>query len=233
MYHSGVATPSTDFAISQFDTGLTVLNHSVGTSIDIKEGNNRYATFKDYSLVIGNDEDPSGDTLRVVGNAQITQELTLKRGAGASAQTFTHLPFVGDQKNYIRGTTIIADNGGKVGIGGITSPAYELDVNGTTHTSKLIVGDDASSAQLSALQVLVQTVGPSTGRKVQFTVTGTFPSDYVVFATPLSASGTFDDNFSVTVMSKSTTQIVLSIYRTDANSGWGQNLQLQLLILGG
>lgn len=169
--------------------------------------------------------------LFVEGTTNITGNLTLKRGNAGASNTFTHLPFT-DGKNYIRGETIIADNGGRVGIA-TSTPGHTLDVNGTTRTSKLIVGSDANTAQIGSLIILQQTVGASSGRKVQFTVTGTFPSDYNVFATPLSASGTFDDNFSVTVMSKSTTQIVFSIYRTDANSGWGQNLQLQVLIIGG
>jgi hypothetical protein len=48
---------------------------------------------------------------------------------GAGAVGFTHFNLYSDGKNYIRGTTIIADNGGSVGIG-TTSPSSKLHVNG-------------------------------------------------------------------------------------------------------
>jgi hypothetical protein len=48
---------------------------------------------------------------------------------GAGAAGFTHFNFTFDGKNYIRGTTIIADNGGSVGIG-TTAPSSKLHVNG-------------------------------------------------------------------------------------------------------
>jgi hypothetical protein len=48
---------------------------------------------------------------------------------GANAGGLTHFNFVGDGKNYIRGTTILADNGGSVGIG-TTAPSSRLHVNG-------------------------------------------------------------------------------------------------------
>jgi hypothetical protein len=54
-------------------------------------------------------------------------EVRLPRGSAGAG--FTHFNFIGDGKNYIRGTTIIADNGGSVGIG-TTSPASKLHVNG-------------------------------------------------------------------------------------------------------
>jgi|GEM_PF-1099089 len=48
---------------------------------------------------------------------------------GAGAAGFTHFNFASDGKNYIRGTTIIADNAGSVGIG-TTTPTSKLHVNG-------------------------------------------------------------------------------------------------------
>jgi len=169
--------------------------------------------------------------LFVDGTANITGNLTLKRGNAGASNTYTHLPF-NDGKNYIRGDTYIADNGGRVGIG-TSTPGHTLDVNGTTKTNKLIVGNDPLSAQIGTIQLYDIEIGPSSARKLEFTLTGSFPNDYMLFLTPLSASGTFDDNFSVTIMKKTTTEIVLSIYRTDANSGWGQNLMVQAMMIGG
>lgn len=66
------------------------------------------------------------------------------------AGNVTHFDYP-DGKNYIRGTTIIADAGGNVGIG-TTSPINVLDVNGTARfrrqgstTAGFTVGNDALS----------------------------------------------------------------------------------------
>lgn len=52
-------------------------------------------------------------------------EVRLPAGQGGTG--FTHFNFMGSGQNYIRGTTIIADNGGSVGIG-TASPSEELEV---------------------------------------------------------------------------------------------------------
>jgi hypothetical protein len=48
---------------------------------------------------------------------------------GAGGAGFTHFNWEGDGRNYIRGTTLIADNGGSVGIG-TSTPSSRLHVNG-------------------------------------------------------------------------------------------------------
>jgi hypothetical protein len=50
----------------------------------------------------------------------------------------THFNYGGDGKNYIRGTTIISDNGGNVGIG-TRDPTHKLAVNGTIKAKEIIV----------------------------------------------------------------------------------------------
>lgn len=54
-------------------------------------------------------------------------EVRLPPGQGGAG--FTHFNFSGNGQNYIRGTTVLADNGGNVGIG-TTSPAAKLEVSG-------------------------------------------------------------------------------------------------------
>lgn len=163
----------------------------------------------------------------VNGDFTATGYTTLLKGSAGAGST--HLPFT-DGKNYIRGTTILADNGGNVGIN-TTNPGYNLDVKGSSYTNSLRVGTTADFT-VTSMNALLQTVGPSSSRKVQFTISGSFPNDYQALITPVSQSGSYDDNFSVTVMSQSSSELKLSVYRTDANSGWGQNLQLHILIIG-
>ena len=213
-----------------------------------------FDTYPDYQNPSGNDSDfhaanirmyigSSGNVginttspeakLHVVGDASITDNLTLKRGTDAASGTFTYFPFT-DGKNYIRGTTILADTSTNENVGiGTTTPQHKLDVNGMTRTTKLKVGNDSASAEIGTIQIFEQTVGSSSVRNFQFTINGTFPNEYSVWATPLNEIGTYTDNFSVTVMSRTTSSIVFSIYRTDANSGWGQQLKLQVLLIGG
>lgn len=57
---------------------------------------------------------------------------TFPRGGAAEAGGYTHFPWDGDGRNYIRGETIIADSGGKVGIG-TTDPKAKLHVAGGIH----------------------------------------------------------------------------------------------------
>lgn len=171
--------------------------------------------------------------LYVNGNCTTSGYSTFKAGSSASAGVNTHFPYT-DGKNYIRGTTILADTSTNEKVGIATStPGYTLDVNGVTRTNKLMIGNDALTAQIGLIRLADILIGPSPARKLEFTLTGSYPNDYMLFLTPLSASGTYDDNFSVTVMKKTSTEIVLSIYRTDANSGWGQNLIIQSLMIAG
>ena len=63
-----------------------------------------------------------GARLEVTGG-----EVRFPPGAGAAG--FTHFNWEGDGRNYIRGTTLIADNAGSVGIG-TSTPTSKLHVNG-------------------------------------------------------------------------------------------------------
>lgn len=63
-----------------------------------------------------------GARLEVTGG-----EVRLPTGQGGTG--FTHFNFLGNGQNYIRGTTVIADNGGSVGIG-TSAPAAKLEVTG-------------------------------------------------------------------------------------------------------
>ncbi len=60
-----------------------------------------------------------------------TGNVRLPGGGGSSDSWFN---YTGDGKNYLRGTTVLADNGGNVGIG-TTNPSQKLDVTGNTNVT--------------------------------------------------------------------------------------------------
>ncbi len=152
--------------------------------------------------------------------------MTLK--AGVNSTGFTHLPWTGNNKNYLRGDTIIADLGGNVGIGTAT-PAYKLEVNGTAKVNTLQVGTNGDPmAEISHYSVTI----PSSGVKTfQLDVSGTFPSAAVVYATVQSGNPVYDDCFGVTVMATSASNIKFSISRIDGGS-WGQTPLLNFVVFG-
>jgi hypothetical protein len=160
-------------------------------------------------------------------NLTATGYAFFKPGSAASGG-FTHLPFSGDGRNYLRGSVVACDNGGNFGIGTAT-PAYKLDVNGTAKINVLQVGTNGDPmAEMSHYSVTI----PSSGVKTfQLDVSGTFPSSAVVYGTVQSGNPAYDDCFGVTVMATSASNIKFSISRIDGNS-WGSSHTLNFMVVG-
>jgi hypothetical protein len=77
----------------------------------------------------------------------------------------------------------------------------------------------------------VAVVGPQTTatrtKRITVTFPTTFPQVPVVVANALMEPGqNFSDVFAVSMVSVSTTQFVVQVYRVDAGPGWYQNLRL-------
>lgn len=117
-------------------------------------------------------------------------------------------------------------NSGNVGIG-TTAPAAALDVNGTTTTNGLQVSNGTVFTKMQSGSVTVGSNGSS-----QLIYTIVFPVSFTsslprVFVTARNEpSSSFTDAFSVSVRAVSATSVTLNIQRTDANTGWGQQLRL-------
>jgi hypothetical protein len=116
-------------------------------------------------------------------------------------------------------------NSGNIGIG-TTSPASLLDVNGTTSTNGLQVGNGSVFTKMQHGSVVVGSNG--SGEK-QWTIF--FPVAFAsatphVFLTARNDAGcsSCTDAFSVSVRSVSTTAVTINIQRTDTNGAWGQSL---------
>jgi hypothetical protein len=218
LYNSIVPFSGAAYALLQTDTGATAVNAFESNAVFIRSHNRNVASFSNFTC------DMLG-SMTVRSNLTVQDHLTLKRGSAAASGTLTHLPFT-DGKNYLRGETIICDNGGNVGIG-TTTPGNKLTVNGTTSTNALRVNN---GALVSHLQVLSATIPANGSGKLILTLSGSYPSDYEVFPTTRT-SDTVSDNFCVTVMSTSTTQIKVSVVRTDGGS-WSAPAELSLLLIG-
>jgi len=99
-------------------TGWTVFNYSVDAKNYIRG----------TTIIADNGGNVGIGTASPVARLEVSGgEVRLPPGAGAAG--FTHFNYSGDGKNYIRGTTIIADNASSVGIG-TTAPSSKLHVNG-------------------------------------------------------------------------------------------------------
>ena len=86
-------------------------------------------------------------------------EVRLPGGTGSANGWPTHFRFQTDGRNYIRGTTLIADDGGDVGIG-TTSPSAKLHVSGAAGTTKALVQETSSTAAAREILEIRNNGGP-------------------------------------------------------------------------
>jgi len=98
---------------------------------------------------IGNTATPIYESGTKIGIGTTNPQATLHVGSGSvwfpgAGGGTTHFNYT-DGKNYIRGTTIIADTGGNVGIG-ISGPGEKLDVAGNIRTSGNLSTNNYSTA---------------------------------------------------------------------------------------
>jgi hypothetical protein len=171
-----------------------------------------------------------------VSNLSVTGDVFFRAGLTASPGTLTHFPFSGgfanNGKNFIRGTTILADtsNAERVGIG-LNNPTEKFHVNGTSLLKELIVGDLGNL--ISHIGIRQATIVGSGGASVvSTTFTGTFPSSYAVFPTVELGDGTTNDVFACSIQSKSTSEIKVVTSRADNGTSWAQTITLRILVVG-
>jgi hypothetical protein len=113
---------------ASFGRGAAFLNVRPDASATPPNPSLRFFTNNVQRLIITNAGDIGIGTTNPAAKLEVSGgEVRLPPGAGAAGAT--HFNFAGDGKNYIRGTTILADTGGSVGIG-TTSPSSKLHVNG-------------------------------------------------------------------------------------------------------
>jgi hypothetical protein len=150
---------------------------------------------------------------------------TFKGAANAGAFVTSHMPN-SDGKNYIRGDTVLVDTGGNVGVG-TTSPSFKLDVAGTTNTQKFRMGNNT----FNLFSVASFEVGSSGSKTKNLEVSGSFPTNYHVFATPRNATTNLTDCFGVTTVERTSSLFRLAVSRINGDS-WAQNLSVDVIIVG-
>ena len=125
-----VSGPAFNFGYggASFGRGAGFLNVRPDASASAPNPSLRFLTANVERMIITNTGNVGIGTTNPAAAFHVNAgEVRFPPGAGAAGAT--HFNFVGDGKNYIRGTTIIADNSGSVGIG-TTAPSSKLHVNG-------------------------------------------------------------------------------------------------------
>lgn len=113
---------------ASFGRGAAFLNARPDASATAPNPSLRFLTANVERMIITNTGTVGIGTTNPGAKFEVSGgEVRFPPGAGAAG--FTHFNLASDGKNYIRGTTIIADNAGSVGIG-TTTPSSKLHVNG-------------------------------------------------------------------------------------------------------
>lgn len=223
IYNRNVNLPFESYALMQYSNGLTEINGSRSNGVIICDHGAIIASFSNNTMEM------NGGDIYTYG-LRAWQETTLKRGSNATPGTYTHFPYWGDQKNYIRGTTVMADTeeAEMVGIG-TTAPAYKLEVSGATRLSSLIVGSHTD--EMKSIRNYSVYLPSSSTRTCQIDATGTFPSLCSVYAT-VRATGNYNDVFACSVIAISTSNIRFSVARADSSGGWSQTGLIDFMVVG-
>lgn len=199
--HKSFFGQSGNYSLLQENTGQTFMNCKSGTAIRFRESN------VDKMILVGGK----------LGIGTITPSTTLDVNGGVTSSSISNSGII--STSGLSSSTIT--NSGSLSSGSITN-------TGVLSTGSLTVGGGAT---ISSITSFIATVGSSSSQKVQYTMSGSFPSGtYDVYITPLT-NATNDDVFATTVMSKSSSEVKVSIYRVDGGS-WSLNLQLHVLIVG-
>lgn len=166
-----------------------------------------------------------------VTDLSVTGSVTFPAGLTAGEGTYTYFPFPANGRNYIRGTTILADtsNAEFVGIG-TANPTAKLHVNGFALIKELSVGNLGNLITHIGIREAVIN-GSGGASKVVTTFTSTFPSVCSVFPT-VETESTYDDVFACSIKSKSTSTIKVITCRADGGGAWTQTLTLKILVVG-
>jgi hypothetical protein len=115
---------------ASFGRGAGLLNARPDASATAPNPSLRFLTANVQRMIITNTGNVGigtstpGATLEVASG-----EIRIPGGTASASGSPTHFRWFADGKNYIRGTTLMADDGGSVGIGTV-SPASKLHVNG-------------------------------------------------------------------------------------------------------
>jgi hypothetical protein len=217
--------PFGSYALRCDNTGDTSLNCKANQRIRFMCSNDEIMTM--VSGNVGIQTDAPAAELDVNGDVIVRASTTLYSSPSYSGST--HFPYAGDEKNYIRGDTIMCDTGGFVGINN-TTPIFELEIIGTMTANEIRLGYNNSA--ITYFRVGSVNVGTNGSSKkttsTSLATNGPGDANYIVSVNYDSAN---DDIFGFKIRNKTSTGFDLVTYRADAGS-WGTSPTAMYVIIG-
>jgi hypothetical protein len=223
--HRNFATDPWAYALRCDDTGDTYLNCKGNHRIRFMCSNDEVVTMTNGK--VGIQFDAPEAQLDVNGDVIVRGCTRLYSSSSYTGETY--FPYAGDERNYIRGDTIMADTGGFVGINQST-PIFELDINGTMKANEIRLGYNNSAITYFRVGSVNVGTNGSSKKTTSISLATNSPSDanYIVNVNYDSAN---DDIFGFKIRNKTSTGFDLVTYRADAGS-WGTAPTATYMIIG-
>ena len=170
---------------------------------------------------------PPEAELDVMGDVIVRGNARFRSSSSYSGETY--FPYGPDERNYIRGTTVLCDTGGYVGINNAT-PIFECDIIGTLKANEIRLGYNNSA--ITYFRVGSISVGTNGSSKKTNTVNlATNSPDDANYIVIVNYDSPNDDIFISKIRNKTSTGFDLVTYRADAGS-WATSVTATYMIIG-
>jgi hypothetical protein len=223
--HRSIVSDPWAYALRCDNTGDTTVNCKSGSRLRLMCSNDEVVTMTSGKIGIQND-DPQAE-LDVMGDVIVRGNSRFRSSSSYIGET--HFPYSGDDRNYIRGDTVICDTGGYVGINN-TTPIFELDINGTMKANEIRLGYNNNAITYFRTGSFSVGINGSSKKTTTIMISSNSPNNanYIVVCNYDSPN---DDIFISKIRNKSSTSFDIVTYRADAGS-WGTSVTCNFMIIG-